>query len=101
MTRRSSRYVTGRGLFLHNDRRQVKLLGSEPDVNVFEEHAAGDATNAIGGFDEIVTGLTAVFPTEGIGEDEGLGELTRTHEKASAIKIPIASYMHDFHRFGS
>jgi len=95
---RGARNVGGRGPLLHNNRRQRQFLGGEQHVDIFEKSTTGDATNAIGGFQEIIAGLSAVFPTEGIGEDERLGELTRTHEKTSAIKIPVTFYMHDFHR---
>lgn len=104
---RGARQIGGSSLFLHNrvlhnsEWRQVELGGGERDINVFEQDATGDAANAVGGFDEVIAGLSAVFTPERISEDDRLRELTRTHEKASAIKIPVTFCMHDFHRFGS
>jgi hypothetical protein len=101
MTGRGAGKLGGSGPFLHIHRRQGELFGRKRNVNIFEEGSAGYAANTIGGFEEVVSGLSAMFTTEGIGKNERLGKLTRTHEKASAIKIPITFCMHDFHRSGS
>jgi hypothetical protein len=85
-----------RGPFLHSDWRQGELLRRKRHVNVFEKSSAGYAANTIGGFEKIISGLAAVFASEGVGENEGLRQLTRANEKTSAIKIPITFSMHDF-----
>lgn len=96
MAGRGARQSGSGGPFLHSNRRQGKLLGGEGNVNVFKENSAGDTPNTIGSFEKIISGLAAMFTTEGIGKNEGLGKLTSAHEKTSAIKIPITFYRHDF-----
>jgi hypothetical protein len=96
MTGRGAGKLGGSGPFLHIHRRQGELFGRKRNVNIFEEGSASYAANTIGGFEEVVSGLSAMFTTEGIGKNERLGKLTRTHEKASAIKIPITFCMHIF-----
>lgn len=58
-------------------------------VNVFEDLAWSDATAAVRGFDQVVTGLATVFATEGIDEGEGLGELFGFDQEPSAIDVPF------------
>ena len=89
MAGRSAREFGSRGPFLHSNRRQGKLLGGERNINVFKKNAAGDPSNTIRSFEKIISGLAAMFAAEGIGKNEGLGELTRAHEKSGAVNIPI------------
>ncbi|MFZ0481401.1 MAG: hypothetical protein WAL71_19835 [Terriglobales bacterium] len=68
----------------------------EKHVDVFKEKATGDATDSVGSFDEVVTGLAGMFAAERIREDEGLGELAGAHEESRAINVPSTLFIHDF-----
>jgi hypothetical protein len=81
---------------LHTREGGSDWVGCERNINVFEKGAADNAANAIGGFDEVVSGLARLFAIEKVGEDEGLGELTGAHEKPGAINIPAIFFSHDF-----
>jgi len=41
---------------------------THPDINIFKNLARGNAAAAVGRFDKIVAGLTAVLPTESVNE---------------------------------
>ena len=56
---------------------------------------------AVGGFDEIVARLAAMFPAECVDEDERLGELSGFDEEAGAIDFPCCrSFSHVHLPFG-
>lgn len=58
------------------------------DVHVFENQAWCDAPAAVGGLDQVVSGLTSVFPPECIDEEQGFGKLTGLDQETRAIDFP-------------
>ena len=81
---------------MHTCERGGDGVGREGDINVLKKSAAGNAADAVGSFDEVVSGLARLFAIEKIGEDEGLSELTGAHEKTRAIHTPAIFFSHDF-----
>jgi hypothetical protein len=45
-------------------------------VNVFKNEPRGDAARTVGGFDQIIAGLAAMFPAKRVDKKERLGELS-------------------------
>jgi hypothetical protein len=66
-------------------RRSTGAKRFEGHVDVFENGLGGDASHAIGGLDEVVAALAGMFPAKRVGEDQGLGKLTGTHQEAGAV----------------
>ena len=95
--RRGTGQVRRYGTFLHTRKRGSDWLGRERDINVFKKSSADNPAHAIGGFDEVVSGLAGLLATEQICEGEGLCELTGAYEKPRAINIPAIFFSHDFH----
>ena len=62
--------------------------GRERYVDVFKKGLGGDAEDAVGDFDEVVTRLAGVFAAKRVGKHERFGELTGAHEEAGAIDVP-------------
>jgi hypothetical protein len=94
--RRGTGQVRRYGTFLHTRKRGSDWLGREWNINVFKKNSADNPADAIGSFDEVVSGLAGLFAIEQICEDEGLCELTGAHEKPRAINIPAIFFSHDF-----
>ena len=58
-------------------------------VDVFEDAARGDAENAVGRFDEVVTFASAMLAAEVIDEAETGTELFGFDEETRAIRLPL------------
>lgn len=63
-------------------------------VDIFENLAGGDAANAVRKFDEIVSLLTGMFASQGIGESERSGELFGFDKETRAIGDPRICCFH-------
>jgi hypothetical protein len=77
--------------------RPAFICGTHGHVNIFKNQLGRDAASAIGGFDQIVAGLAAMFPAKSVDEEEGSGELLGFDQEASAINLPrttIFSHVH-------
>jgi len=57
-------------------------------VDVLKNHLWGNPPTAVGGLDQVVAGLAAMFPSEGVDECERLGELLSFDQEASAVDFP-------------
>ena len=81
--------------------RPICLRRTHGDVNVLEDLAALDAAAAVGGLDQIVTRLAAVFPPECIHEHQRFGQWFGFDEKTGAIDLPWCGRIpHIVHPFG-
>ena len=76
------------------------LRGSHGHVNIFENLAALNTAAAIGGFNQVITGLPTLLTPEWIDERQRLGELFGLDQKACAINVPCASRVHVVHPWG-
>jgi hypothetical protein len=72
---------------------------SHRDVHILEDLAALNAAAAVGGFNEIVPGLTAMLAAERIDKGEWFGELLGFDQKAGAIDLPCC-VLHFVHPWG-
>ena len=59
-------------------------------VDIFKNQAGSDALAAVGGLDQIVTGLAVMFAPECIDEDERFSELASFDQEAGAINFPCS-----------
>jgi hypothetical protein len=66
----------------------------ERDIDVFEKSLGGDPSYASGELDQVVAGLAGLFAAEGVGEDEGFGELTGSHQETGAVNGPLTFDVH-------
>jgi hypothetical protein len=64
------------------------IRSSHGHVDVFKDYALRDASTAVGGFNQVVASLAAMFPPECIDEGEWLGELLGLDQEAGAIDFP-------------
>jgi hypothetical protein len=70
-------------------------------VNIFKDQPRRDASGAVGGFDEIVARLAAMFAAECVDEEERLGKLPGFDQEAGAIDFPCCrSFSHVHLPFG-
>ena len=70
-------------------------------VNVFKNQSRGDAARTVGGLDQIIAGLAAMFPAERVDKEERLGELSSFDQKTRAIDFPCCrSFSHVHLPFG-
>ena len=71
------------------------------NVNVFKNQPRRDATRTVGGLDQIIAGLAAMFPAERVDKEERLGELSSFDQKTRAIDFPCCrSFSHVHLPFG-
>ncbi len=63
-------------------------------VDVFEDGLGGDASYAVRGLDDVISGTAGLFATESVGKDEWFGELTGAHQKTGAVDGPLAFKIH-------
>ena len=92
----------GRSLSIQFGKRQLATLsrwpvlvgGADSYVNIFKNGARGDAARAIGGFDQIIADLTAMFPPQCVHEHERLGKLFGSDKKSRAIDLPLTAGIH-------
>lgn len=66
----------------------IELL-EQGHVHIFKNLAWRDSEQAFGGLDQIVSSCAAMLAAKRVGEDERLGELLCTNEKASAVDVPV------------
>jgi hypothetical protein len=59
------------------------------DIDVLEDAAGGDAEDAVGGFDEVVSFVSAVLAAEMVDEGESGTELFGGDQKARAVGLPF------------
>ena len=70
-------------------------------INVFKNQPRGDAARTVGGFEQIIAGLAAMFPAERVDKEERLGELSSFDQKTRAIDFPCCrSFSHVHLPFG-
>jgi hypothetical protein len=70
-------------------------------VNVFKNQPRRDAARTVGGLDQIVAGLAAMFATERVDKEERLGELSSFDQETGAIDFPCCrSFSHVHLPFG-
>lgn len=65
-------------------------------INVFKDFPGCNATGAVGGQNQVVSGLARVFAPKTIDKREGLVQLPGTNQEAGAICRPITK--HSLHR---
>ena len=70
------------------------MLGRQGNVDVFKKGLAGDAENAVGKFDQVITGPAGMFAAERVGEQERFGELTGADQEAGAVDVPGTLCIH-------
>ena len=59
--------------FAHREHGRAGCGGPHGDVDIFKDGARGDASQAVGRLDQVVSLLAAVFASQGIDEAERLG----------------------------
>ena len=70
-------------------RHAVRQVVHHGNVDVLEDAAGGDAEDAVGGFDEVVTFASAVLAAEMIDEAERGAELFGFDEETGAVRLPL------------
>ena len=66
-------------------------------VDIFKNQPGRDASGAVGGLDQIVAGLAAMFAAECVDEEERLCKLPGFDQEASAINFPCGGCFSHVH----
>jgi hypothetical protein len=87
-------FELGKRQFASSPRRPILVGRSDGYVDIFKNGARGDAACPVGGFDQIIAYLTAMFPPERVHEHERLGKLFGPDKKSRAIDLPLTAGIH-------
>ena len=86
------------GLGFGNRERRLSGFGwAHGYIDIFKDLARRDASQAVRGFDQVVSFLSMVFASQGVDEVQGLGELSGPDEEPGTVDLPIVCGLHNAH----
>jgi hypothetical protein len=78
---------------------ELRLIGRNGDVDIFEDLARGDAKNSVGEFDEVIALAARVLTAQSVRESQAGGKLLGFDEETGAVSDPRICRFHSPVRF--
>lgn len=83
--------------FANRERRLGGFGWAHSYIDIFKDLARRDASQAVRGFDQVVSFLSMVFASQGVDEVQGFGELSGPDEEPGTVDLPIGCGLHNAH----
>lgn len=91
------RVEVGLAGFANGERRLGSFGWAHSYIDIFKDLARRDASQAVRGFDQVVSFLSMVFASQGVDEMQGLGELSSPDQEPGTVDLPIGCGLHNAH----